>query len=71
MKKILLQLFSLVISAFAGAMMAQAQSTYEPYHFGLLGGLADNPNSARGARVTERIVTVGVRGRLGTALVRE
>ena len=52
MKKFLLQLLSLVISTFAGGMMAQAQSSYEPYPFGMLGGLAENPNSTKGARVT-------------------
>src|ERR1700730_374927 len=53
MKKFLLQLFSLVICAFAETMMAQAQVAYEPYHFGIFGGLADNPTSETGVRVTE------------------
>ena len=51
MKKFLPQLFSLVICAFTGAMTVQAQVTYELYDFGILAGLADNPNSAKGARV--------------------
>ena len=53
MKKLLLQFFFLIICALAIAMTGQAQVAYEPYHFGIFGGLADNPTSATGARVTE------------------
>ena len=42
-----------LIFAFHSAVTgsARAQVTYEPYHFGILEGLAANPDSAKGARM--------------------